>query len=264
MRRILDDGLPRDEREPFEEFRPSKAQQKQESKRLRPVAVLPALALLVGAGIGVMTDSDRLGALFIYLGLFGFSGAVAAIILAVLLPRNRRFLANARIRISAHAIEYTNARGKVIAFDRADSSLRALLAWVLPAPNSEGINLPSSLMLFVSDQTHSIRLHGSDWEIENLRAVVAAANTRFDPSARERRSARKRRPAYEDADVPPLWDQADESFGALKALSAKQVNELIPGTMSFRETHPLTFALIIGFGSVALLLLIIVGVALAA
>jgi hypothetical protein len=263
MRRILDDGLPRDEREPFEEFRPSKAQQKQESKRLRPVAVLPALALLVGVGIGVMTASDRLEALFIYLGLFGFSGAVAAIILAVLLPRNRRFLANARIRISAHAIEYTNARGKVIAFDRADSSLRALLAWVLPAPNSEGINLPSSLMLFVSDQTHSIRLRGSDWEIENLRAVVAAANTRFDPSARERRSARKRRSAYEDADVPPLWDQADESFGALKALSAKQVNELIPGTMSFRETHPLTFALIIGFGSVALLLLIVVGVALA-
>ena len=236
MRRILDDGLPRGEREPFEEFRPSKAQQKQESRRLRPVAVLPALVLLAGACVGVLTATDRIGALVIYLGLFGFSGAVAAIVFAVLLPRNRRFLANARIRISARAIEYTNARGKVIAFDRADSSVRALLALITPAPNSEGINLPASLMLFVSDQTHSLRLRGSDWQIESLRAVLDAANTRFDRSTRE--------------------------HGAT-ALSPKEVNELIPGTMSFRETHPLTFALLIGFGSAALLLLIVFGIAIA-
>jgi hypothetical protein len=236
MRRILDDGLSRAEREPFEEFRPSKAQQKRESKRLRPVAVLPALVFVGGACVGVLTATDRSAALVIYLGLFGFSGVVAAVILAVLLPRNRRFLANARIRISARAIEYTNARGKVIAFDRADVSLSALLAPITPAPNSEGINLPASLMLFVSDQTQSLRLRGSDWELEGLRAVVDAANTRFDRSSRE--------------------------HGA-EALSPKEVNELIPGTMSFRETHPLTFALLIGFGSAALLVLIVVGIAIA-
>jgi len=236
MRRILDDGHSRGEREPFEEFRPSKARQKQESKRLRPVAVLPALVLVAGACVGVLTATDRSAALVIYLGLFGFSGVVAAVILAVLLPRNRRFLANARIRISARAIEYTNARGKVIAFDRADVSLSALLAPITPAPNSEGIHLPASLMLFVSDQTHSLRLRGSDWELEGLRAVVDAANTRFDRSGRE--------------------------HGA-RALSPEEVNELIPGTMSFRETHPLTFALLIGFGSAALLVLIVVGIAIA-
>jgi hypothetical protein len=236
MRRILDDGLARDEREPFEEFRPSKAQQKHESKRLRPVAVLPALVLVAGACVGVLTATDRSGALVVYLGLFGFSGVMAAIILAFLLPRNRRFLANARIRISAHAIEYTNARGKVIAFDRADSSLRALLARITPAPNSEGINLPASLMLFVSDQAHSLRLRGSDWDIDDLKAVLGAVNAHYDRSDRE--------------------------HGAT-ALSPKEVNELIPGTMSFRETHPLTFALLIGFGSAALLLLIVIGIAIA-
>jgi hypothetical protein len=246
MRRILDDGRQRGDREPVREFRPSKAQQKRESKRLRPVVVLPALALLAGACAGVLTATDRRGALFIYLGLFGFSALLAAAIVVVLRVRNRKFLANGRIRISADTVEYTNARGKLVAFDRADSSLRALLAWISPAPNSEGINLPPSLMLFVSDQTQSIRLRGADWEIDDLRAVVSAADTRFDPSG-----------------VSTSWDQADETGGAWRALSPKQVNELIPGTMSFRETHPLTFALLIGFGSVALLLLIVVGVALA-
>ena len=236
MRRILDDGLARDEREPFEEFRPSKAQQKHESRRLRPVAVLPALILVAGACVGVLTATDRSGALVVYLGLFGFSGVVAAVILAVLLPRNRRFLANARVRISARTIEYTDARGKVIAFDRADSSVRALLARITPAPNSEGINLPASLILFISDRAHSLRLRGSDWELDDLKAVLDAAKTRFDRSGRE--------------------------HGAM-ALSPKEVNELIPGTMSFRETHPLTFALLIGFGSAALLVLIVVGTSIA-
>jgi hypothetical protein len=32
------------------------------------------------------------------------------------------------------------------------------------------------------------------------------------------------------------------------------------GTMSFRETHPLTFALLIGFGSAALLLVVVFAV----
>jgi hypothetical protein len=263
MRRILDDGRRRRDREPVREFRPSKAQQKHESKRLRPVVVLPALVLLAGACAGVLTATDRRGALFIYLGLFAFSGFVAAVIVVVLLVRNRKFLANARIRISADTIEYSNARGKVVAFDRTDSSLRALLARISPAPNSEGINLPPALTLFVSDQTHAVRLRGSDWEIDDLRAVVGAANTRFDPSDRDRRAVRRRRSEHQDGDVAHPWDQADQTDGAWRALSPKQVNELIPGTMSFRETHPLTFALLIGFGSVALLLLIIVGVALA-
>ena len=58
------------------------------------------------------------------------------------------------------------------------------------------------------------------------------------------------------------FDRSTREHGAT-ALSPKEVNELIPGTMSFRETHPLTFALLIGFGSAALLLLIVFGIAIA-
>ena len=197
--------------------------------------MLPALVLVAGAeewcpdGHRPRWRAGRL------LGLFGFSGVVAAIILGVLLLETDGF-SPTRASDLALAIEYTNARGKVIAFDRADSSLRALLAPITPAPNSEGINLPASLTLFVSDQTHALRLRGSDWEFDDLKAVLGAAKTRFDRSGRE--------------------------HGAT-ALSPKEVNELIPGTMSFRETHPLTFALTVGFGSAALLLLIVVGVAIA-
>lgn len=244
----------RSERQPVREFRPTKARQKQESRRLRPVAVLPALALLVGACIGVVTSPDPTGALFIYLGLFGFSGLVAVIVVAILGRRNRRFLAQAVIRISDDAIEYTDAKGKVIAFDRADPSLKSLLAWVSSPPNDQAIHLPPSLTLFMSDQTRSMRLRGSDWEIEDLNAIASAARTRLHPSDgvnpvdHQRGSIPRRK---EVGETPALWE----------AIDAKQVNDLIPGTMSFRETHPLTFALLIGFGSAALLLAIVFAVA---
>ena len=240
--------------EPVREFRPTKARQKQESRRLRPVAVLPALALVVGACIGVVTSPDPTGALVIYLVLFGFSGFVAVIIVAFLGRRNRKFLAQAIIRISDHAIEYTDAKGRVVAFDRADSSLTSLLAWVSSPPNGQGIHLPPSLILFMSDQTRSMRLRGSDWEIEDLNAIASAARKRLHPSDGVN-------PADHQPGSMPRQGEVDETPALWEAIDAKQVKELMPGTMSFRETRPLTFALLIGFGSAALLLAIVFAVA---
>jgi hypothetical protein len=243
----------RPERQPVREFRPTRARQKQESKRLRPVAVLPALALLTGACIGILNSSDRAGALFIYLGLFGFSAFVAVIIVGILTIRNRKFLAETTIRLTDHAIEYTDAKGRVIAFDRTDPSLTSLLAWVSSPPNDQGVNLPPSLTLFMSDQARSIRLRGSDWAIEDLDAIASAARTRLRPSDAAHGGDRQPGswPGQKDVDeTPAIWEVID----------AKQVNELIPGTMSFRETHPLTFALLIGFGSAALLLVVVFAV----
>ncbi|WP_181133676.1 hypothetical protein [Rathayibacter sp. AY2B9] len=245
--------------EPVREFRPSRARQRNESRRLRPVAVLPALVLLAGSVWGVVIADDRGAALAVYLGLFGFATVVALVIVGVLALRNRRFLATASLRISDRAIECTDARGRVVTFDRADPSVKALLAWVPAGPNSEGIDLPPSLILFLSDGTRSLRLRGADWEIEDLRAVVAAVTTPLVPAARgvhtgsrsvwARLTGAARRRKIE---APPV---------AEKTLGPSEINELIPGTMSFRETRPLTFALLIGFGSVALVLCVVVGVA---
>ncbi|KQP97521.1 MULTISPECIES: hypothetical protein [unclassified Rathayibacter] len=248
----------RAEREPVREFRPSRARQKQESRRLRPAAVVPAAVLLAGATWGILTADDRQGALYAYLGLFGVAAVVSAVIIGVLLVRNRRFHAEAVIRIRPHAIEYTNARGETIAFDSADPSVRALLAWLAPGPNSEGIRLPPSLILFLSDRTRSIRLRGGDWEIDALEAVVRAADPRLRSSGSGRRSGRSAEDAPGTSSpedvvgrMPPAWE----------VLSARQVDDLIPGTMSFRETRPMTFALLVGFGSAALLLAVVIGVA---
>lgn len=222
--------------------------------------MLPALVLLAGSVWGVVVADDRGAALAVYLGLFGFAAVVALVIVGVLGLRNRRFLATASVRISDRAIECTDARGRVVAFDRTDPSVTALLAWVPAGPNSEGINLPPSLILFLSDGSRSLRLRGADWEIEDLRAVVSAVETPLLPAARGVPAGGRsvwarlltgvaRRPEIE---APPAAEET---------LSPAEINELIPGTMSFRETRPLTFALLIGFGSVALVLGVVVGVA---
>jgi len=221
--------------------------------------VLPALVLLAGTVWGVVASDDPAGAMVVYLGLYGFSTAVAVLIVGVPRVRNRRFLATASLRISDRAIEYTDARGRVVAFERADPSLAALLTRVAAGPNSEGIRLPPSLVLFLSDGTRSLRLRGSDWELEDLRAVVAAVETPTPPAprgirARGRRGRERTGAARREVAASPVEE---------KTLSPGEINELIPGTMSFRETHPTTFALLIGFGSVALLLVAVVGIALA-
>ncbi|WP_244259256.1 hypothetical protein [Rathayibacter sp. VKM Ac-2759] len=201
---------------------------------------------------------DRRGALFAYLGLLGVAAVVSAIVVGVLLVRNRRFHSAAILRISPQTIEYTNARGGVTAFDRADPSLRALLAWVAPGPNSEAVRLPPSLILFLSDRTRSIRLRGAEWEIDALEAVVGAAGPRLPSSAGGRRPDRRRQATGAEAASPSV---ADGTTPPWEVLSARQVDELIPGTMSFRETRPTTFALLVGFGSTALLLAVVIGVA---
>lgn len=245
----------REERRPVLEFRPSRARQKRESRGLRPAAVVPALVLLAGTSAGILTADDRRAALQAYLALFGVAALVAAVVIGVLLVRNRRFHSRAFLRISPRMIEYTNARGRVVAFERDDPSLRALLAWVAPGPNSEAVHLPPSLILFVSDRTRSIRLRGADWETDALEAVVGAADARPATSGDRRRSGRRPADGAGTASLgdgtPPPWD----------VLSAHQVEELIPGTMSFRETRPTTFALLVGGGSAALLLAVVVVVA---
>lgn len=123
--------------------------------------MLPALVPLAGSVWGVMVADDRGAALAVYLGLFGFAAVVALMIVGVLGLRNRRFLATASVRISDRAIECTDARGRVVTFDRADPSVTALLAWVPAGPNSEGINLPPSLIVFLSDGSRSLRRVGS-------------------------------------------------------------------------------------------------------
>ncbi|PTL71867.1 hypothetical protein C1I63_02770 [Rathayibacter caricis DSM 15933] len=221
--------------------------------------MLPALVMLAGSAWGVAAADDPAAALVVYLGLFGFSAAVAVLIVGVLRVRNRRFLATASLRISDRAIEYTDARGRVVPFDRADPSLAALLTRVSAGPNSEGIRLPPSLVLFLSDGTRSLRLRGADWEIEDLRAVVAAVETPIPPAARGLRASGRR--GRERADAARR--EAAAPPAAERTLSPGEINELIPGTMSLRETHPMTFALLIGFGSAALLLVVVVGIALA-
>lgn len=219
--------------------------------------MVPALVLLAGASWGILTADDRRGALYAYLGLFGVAAVIAAVVIGVLLVRNRRFLSGALLRISPRAIEYTNTRGRVVVFDRTDPSLRALLTWLAAGPNSEAMRLPPSLILFLSDETQAIRLRGADWEIDALEAVVRAADPAL-PSTGSRRLGRRRpvegagTTSSEDlVDGPPPWN----------VLSAREVDELIPGTMSFRETRPITFALLVGFGSTALLLAVVIGVA---
>lgn len=221
--------------------------------------MLPALVMLAGSAWGVAAADDPAAALVVYLGLFGFSAAVAVLIVGVLRVRNRRFLATASLRISDRAIEYTDARGRVVPFDRADPSLAALLTRVSAGPNSEGIRLPPSLVLFLSDGTRSLRLRGADWEIEDLRAVVAAVETPIPPAARGLRASGRR--GRERADAARR--EAAAPPAAERTLSPGEINELIPGTMGFRETHPMTSALLIGFGAAALLLVVVVGIALA-
>jgi hypothetical protein len=221
-----------------EVFLPSNARQKQEAKRLRPVAVVPALALLAGATISILSAHDRSGALLTYLGLFGFSVCVALVIVAVLRRRNRRFLQRASVRITDRTIEFTDDRGRVKSFERGDPSLNGLLAWVRNGTYGEGVHLPPALTLFVSDRSRSVRLRGSDWDADDLDAILTVVKT-APPTLRAAR--RIRREAHETPAAPEVMD-------------AKRVNEILPGSMRFSETHPLTFALLIGFGSAAALL----------
>ena len=210
-------------------FRPSRASQQQENTRLRYVAVLPSLLLIGGATAGVLSADDRSDALLAYGGLLAVAGLIAAPIVVVLSVRNRMLLANSSLTVTPETVTHVDRRGRSTTFDRSDTTLTALLSWVEPtAPPYGGVFPPKTLQLFIADSTRQVRVAGSDWETGDLRAVTEAANGHV-------------------ADV---------------VSTARQVNEAIPGAMSFRELHPLTFALAVGFGSVALLLTAIVLIAL--
>ncbi|MEI5676412.1 MULTISPECIES: hypothetical protein [unclassified Nocardioides] len=210
-------------------YRPSRASQRQENMRLRYTAVLPSLLLIGGATAGVLSADDRRYALLVYGGLFAVAGLIAAPIVAVLSVRNRMLFTNSSITVTPETVTHVDRRGRSTTFDRSDPALTALLSWVEPtAPPYGGVFPPKTLQLFIADSTHQVRVAGSDWDTGDLRAVTEAANGHV----------------------------ADH------VSTARQVNEAIPGAMSFRERRPLTFALAVGFGSVAALLLVIVLIAL--
>lgn len=210
-------------------FRPSRASQQQENTRLRYIAVLPSLLLIGGATAGVLSADDRRDALLAYGGLLAVAGLIAAPIVVVLSVRNRMLLTNSSLTVTPESVTHVDRRGRSTTFDRSDPTLTSLLSWVEPTVLPYGgVVPPKTLQLFIADSTRQVRVAGSDWETGDLRAVTEAANGHV-------------------ADV---------------VSTARQVNEAIPGAMSFRELHPLTFALAVGFGSVALLLMAIVLIAL--
>ncbi|GAA1938667.1 hypothetical protein [Nocardioides hwasunensis] len=210
-------------------FRPSRASQQQENTRLRYIAVLPSLLMIGGATAGVLSADDRSDALLAYGGLLAVAGLIAAPIVVVLSVRNRMLLTNSSLTVTPEAVTHVDRRGRSTTFDRSDPTLTSLLSWVEPtALPSGGVFPPKTLQLFIADSTRQVRIAGSDWETGDLRVVAEAANGQV-------------------SDV---------------VSTARQVNEAIPGAMSFRELHPLTFALGVGFGSVALLCVAIVLIAL--
>lgn len=205
-------------------FRPSRASQQQESSRLRYTAVLPSLLLIGGATVGVLSAEDRRNALLAYGGLLAVAGLIAAPILVVVSVRNKRLFANSSLTVTPESVTHVDRRGRSTTFDRTDPTLTSLLSWVEPTTLPYGGVFPSkTLQLFIADSTRQVRLAGSDWETGDLEVVAQAAN------------------GHVSRDV----------------ITARQVNEAIPGAMSFRELRPLTFALSVGFGSAALLLIVI-------
>lgn len=209
-------------------FRPSRASQQHENSRLRYVAVLPSLLLIAGATAGVLSADDRREALLAYAGLVAVAILIAVPIVVVVSVRNRMLFANSSLTVTPEAVTYVDRRGRSTTFDRSDPTLTSLLSWVEPTvPPYGGVFPPKTLHLFIADSTHQVRVAGSDWETGDLEVVTEAANGRV----------------------------------AHDVSSARQVNEAIPGAMSFRELRPVTFALAVGFGSVALLLIVIVLIA---
>ncbi|MCL3819541.1 hypothetical protein [Aeromicrobium wangtongii] len=209
-------------------FRPSRASQQQESTRLRYIAVLPSLLLIGGATAGVLSADDRRDALLVYGGLLAVAGLIAAPIVVVLLVRNKMLLANSSFTVTHETVTHVDRRGRSTTFDRSDPTLTSLLSWVEPTVLPYGgVFPPKTLQLFIADSTQQVRVAGSDWEAGDLRVVTEAANGHV----------------------------------AHDLSTARQVNEAIPGAMSFRELRPLTFALAVGFGSAAFLLMVIVLIA---
>ncbi|MCD9197791.1 hypothetical protein [Aeromicrobium wangtongii] len=209
-------------------FRPSRASQQQESTRLRYIAVLPSLLLIGGATAGVLSADNRRDALLVYGGLLAVAGLIAAPIVVVLLVRNRMLIANSSFTVTPETVTHVDRRGRSTTFDRSDPTLTSLLSWVEPTVLPYGgVFPPKTLQLFIADSTHQVRVAGSDWETGDLRVVAEAANGHV----------------------------------AHDLSTARQVNDAIPGAMSFRELRPLTFALAVGFGSVAFLLMVIVLIA---
>lgn len=209
-------------------FRPSRASQLQENTRLRYIAVLPSMLLIVGMTVGVLSADDRSDALLAYAALLALACLIATPILVVLLGRNRMLFANSSLTVTPETVTHVDRRGRATTFDRSDPTLTSLLSWVEPtAPPYGGVFPPKALQLFIADSTHHIRVAGSDWETDDLKAVTEAANGRV----------------------------------ADGVSTAQQVNEAIPGAMSFRELRPVTFALTVGFGSAAFLLTVIVLIA---
>lgn len=206
-------------------FRPSRASQQQENTRLRYIAVLPSLLLVIGVTIGVLSADDRRAALLAYGGLLAVASLIAAPIVVVLSARNRMLFANSSMTVTPEAVTHVDRRGRSTTFDRSDPTLTSLLTWVEPtAPPYGGVIPPKTLHLFIANSAHQVRVAGSDWETDDLRSVTEATNGHV----------------------------------AHGVSTARQVNEAIPGAMSFRELRPLTFALAIGFGSVAVVLTMIV------
>jgi hypothetical protein len=205
-------------------FRPSRASQQQENTRLRYIAVLPALLLIVGVTAGVLSADDRRDALLAYGGLLAVAGLIAGPIVVVVLVRNRMLFANSSLTVTPETVTHVDRRGRSTTFDRSDPTLTALLSWVEPtALPYGGVFPPKTLQLFIADSTQLVRVAGSDWETGDLRVVAEAANGHVVQGVS----------------------------------TAQQVNEAVPGAMSFRELRPLTFALAVGFGSVAFLVVVI-------
>jgi hypothetical protein len=210
-------------------FRPSRARQQQENTRLRYIAVLPSVVLTSGVAVGVLTADDRREALLAYGALFAVAILIAVPILVVLLTRNRMLFANSSIVVTPETVTYVDRRGRPTTFDRRDPTLSSLLTWVEPTVLPYGgVIPPKTQQLFIADSTRQVRVAGSDWDTDDLRSVTEAANGHVVEGVS----------------------------------TARQVNEAIPGAMSFRELHPLTFALAVGFGSVALVLTVVVLIAL--
>lgn len=206
-------------------FRPSRDSQRKEHQRLRYTAVLPTLVLVVGVTAGVVTADDRREALLAYGAMLAIAVVIAVPIIVVLLRRNTSLFANSSLTVTPETVTHVDRRGRPTTFDRTDPTVTSLLTWLEPTamPNG-GVFPPKTLQLFIADSTRQVRVAGSDWELDDLRAVAEATNGRV----------------------------------ASEISTAKEVNDEIPGSMSFRELRPMTFALTTAFGFVAALLAVIV------